>query len=191
VSIPTHLDARFRERAASDGLLDVAYDVTDSPVGPLLVAATRRGVCRIAFDPEPDRAADELARAFGVRVLRSPRPVDEARRQLEAYFAGTRSAFELDVDLDPLAPFQRSVLEELRAVAYGRTETYGGLAARIGRPGAARAVGSALNRNPVPIVVPCHRVVGSDGRLVGYAGGLERKRRLLELEAGQAQLIGS
>ena len=191
MSIPAHLDERFRERAATEGLLDVAYDLADSPVGPLLVAATPRGGWRISFDPGPAPARGERAGAYGARVLRAPRPIEEARRQLDAYFAGDRSSFGLDVDLDALAPFQRRVLEELRTVEYGRTETYGGLAARIGRPGAARAVGGALNRNPVPIVVPCHRVVGSDGRLVGYAGGLERKRLLLELEAAQAQLIGS
>jgi methylated-DNA-[protein]-cysteine S-methyltransferase len=191
MTIPADLDTRFRERAAAAGLLDVAYDVADSPLGPLLVAATPRGLCRIGFDAEPDAAVEELAQTHGTRVLRSPNPLTEIRRQLDGYFGGTRAAFELDVDVTSLAPFQRRVLEELARVAYGTTETYGGLAARIGSPGAARAVGGALNRNPIPIVLPCHRVVGSDGRLVGYAGGLERKRALLALESDQAQLIGS
>jgi methylated-DNA-[protein]-cysteine S-methyltransferase len=181
-AVPTDLDRRFRDSAAAEGLLDVAYDLTDSPVGQLLVAATERGVCRISFDPEPERDLEELARAFGARVLRTPRPVEEARRELDQYFDGRRRAFELPIDLTALPAFQRTVLEELVRVPFGQVETYGGLAARVGRPNAARAVGGALNRNPVPIVVPCHRVVGSTGKLVGYGGGLERKESLLVLE---------
>jgi methylated-DNA-[protein]-cysteine S-methyltransferase len=181
-AVPTDLDHRFRETAASEGLLDVAYDLIDSPVGPLLVAATERGVCRISFDPEPERDLEALASAFGARVLRTPGPVEEARRELDQYFDGRRRAFELPIDLTTLPVFQRTVLEELVRVPFGQVETYGGLAARVGRPRAARAVGGALNRNPVPIVVPCHRVVGSTGKLVGYGGGLERKESLLVLE---------
>ena len=188
MTVPASLDERFRDRAAADGLLDVAYDLTDSPVGPLLLAATERGVCRISFEPEPERELDALARWFGARVLRSPKPVDPLRRELDAYFEGTRREFELAVDLTPLPAFQRSVLEELARVRYGETATYGGLAARVGNPRAARAVGGALNRNPIPIVLPCHRVVGTSGSLVGYAGGLERKRALLELERGELRL---
>jgi methylated-DNA-[protein]-cysteine S-methyltransferase len=182
MTVSPELDLRFREAAAAEGLLDVAYDLAESPVGPLLLAATSAGVCRISFDPEPEREVEALARAFGARVLRSPRPLDEARRELDEYFAGRRREFGLRVDLRPLPEFQRTVLGELVLVPFGRVETYGGLAARIGRPRAARAVGGALNRNPVPIVVPCHRVVGSSGRLVGYAGGLERKEALLAHE---------
>jgi methylated-DNA-[protein]-cysteine S-methyltransferase len=181
-TLPPTLDVRFRDAAAAEGLLDVAYDLADSPVGPLLVAATGRGVCRISFDPEPEREEEALARAFGARVLRSPRPVEPARRELDEYFEGRRTEFDLAVDLSALPGFQRLVLDELVRVPFGRVETYGGLAARLGRPRAARAVGGALNRNPVPIVVPCHRVVGSTGKLVGYAGGLERKAQLLALE---------
>ena len=188
MTVPASLDERFRDRAAADGLLDVAYDLTDSPVGPLLLAATERGVCRISFEPEPERELDALARGFGARVLRSPKPVDPLRRELDAYFEGTRREFDLAVDLTPLPAFQRSVLEELARVRYGETATYGGLAARVGNPRAARAVGGALNRNPIPIVIPCHRVVGASGSLVGYAGGLERKRALLELERGELRL---
>lgn len=182
MTISPELDARFRAAAAAGGLLDVAYDLADSPIGTLLVAATERGVCRISFDPEPEGELDALARAFGARVLRSARPLAHARRELEEYFAGRRREFDLPVDLSPLPQFQQVVLDELQRVPYGRVETYGGLASRIGRPRAARAVGGALNRNPVPIVVPCHRVVGSSGSLTGYAGGLERKRSLLDLE---------
>jgi methylated-DNA-[protein]-cysteine S-methyltransferase len=180
--VPTALDARFRDRAARGGLLDVAYDVADSPIGPLLVAATGRGLCEIAFDPEPERAMAQLAARFGTRVLHAHRPLARARKELDQYFAGRRRDFDLDVDIEWLPDFQRGVLEELARVPYGNTETYGSLAARIGRPRAARAVGGALNRNPLPIVLPCHRVVGASGSLVGYAGGLERKRALLELE---------
>ncbi len=182
MTVPTTLDARFRDAAAASGLLDVAYDLVDSPVGQLLVAVTDHGVCEISYDPEPEREAEQLARAFGVRVLRSPKPTDEARRQLDEYFAGNRRDFELDLDLRLAREFGRAVLEELARVPYGEVTTYGALAARAGRPRAARAVGTVMNRNPVPIVLPCHRVVGSTGSLVGYAGGLDRKRTLLELE---------
>ena len=181
MSIPADLDRRFRERAAEDGLLDVAYDDLDSPIGRLLVAATAAGVCLISWRDE-DAALDELARSFGTRVLRSPKPVTPALRQLDEYFEGRRQTFDLPVDLSPLPDFQRVVLDELMRVPYGDVSTYGALATRVGRPRAARAVGGALNRNPVPIVVPCHRIVGSNGSLVGYAGGLDRKRLLLELE---------
>jgi methylated-DNA-[protein]-cysteine S-methyltransferase len=181
MSVPTHLDRAFRDRAAAAGELDVAYELTDSPIGELLVAATTRGVCRISFDPEGTEL-DWLARAYGARVLRSPRPVERARRQLDEYFEQKRREFDLSVDLAAVPEFQRLVLEELQRVPYGATNTYGGLAARIGKPRAARAVGGALNRNPVPIVVPCHRIVGASGSLVGYAGGLARKEQLLALE---------
>jgi methylated-DNA-[protein]-cysteine S-methyltransferase len=182
MTVPSELDARFRDAAAAEGLLDVAYDLVDTPVGRLLVAVTERGLCEISYDPEPERETEALARAFGARVLRSPRPTDEARRQLDEYFAGDRRSFDLEVDLRLAGEFRRTVLEELARVPYGELTTYGTLAARAGRPRAARAVGTVMNRNPVPIVLPCHRVVGSTGSLVGYGGGLERKRALLELE---------
>src|SRR4051794_17778863 len=177
MSIPAELDARFRAAAAAERLLDAAYDLVESPVGTLLVAASDRGVCRIAYDDD----VDALAAAIGPRVLRSPEPLTEARRQLDEYFAGDRRAFDLPVDLRA-APFQHDVLTELARVPYGAVATYGELARRIGRPRAARAVGGALNRNPIPIVLPCHRVLGAGGALVGYAGGLERKQALLRLE---------
>jgi methylated-DNA-[protein]-cysteine S-methyltransferase len=180
--IPDELDRRFREAAAAEGLLDVAYDVTETPIGRLLVAASERGLCRISFDPEPEHELEALARAFGPRVLRSARPVDRARHELDEYFDGKRQDFDLAVDLTPLPDFQRRVLEELTRVPYGHVDTYGALAQRVGNPRAARAVGGALNRNPIPIVVPCHRIVGSTGSLVGYAGGLEIKQALLGLE---------
>jgi methylated-DNA-[protein]-cysteine S-methyltransferase len=182
MTVPTRIDRAFRDRAAAEGALDVAFDLTDSPVGELLVAATWRGVCRISFDPEPEAELEWLARAYGARVLRSPGPVEQARRELDEYFDRKRRAFDLPVDLGAVPAFQRLVLEELRRVPFGATNTYGGLAERIGKPRAARAVGGALNRNPIPIVVPCHRIVGASGSLVGYAGGLARKEQLLALE---------
>ena len=181
-TVPTELDRRFRDAAVSHGLFDVAYDLLDTPIGSLLVAATDRGLCRVSFDPEPDREAESLARAYGVRVLRTARPVDNARRELDEYFAGRRQTFDVATDLRIEAPFRSAVLEELAHVPYGATTTYGELARRAGRPRAARAVGAVMNRNPIPIVLPCHRVVGANGSLVGYGGGLDRKEALLRLE---------
>jgi methylated-DNA-[protein]-cysteine S-methyltransferase len=179
-TVPTALDRSFRDAAAE--LLEVAYDIADSPIGPLLVATSERGLCRISYDPEPERELERLSRSFGPRVLRSPHPVDVARRQLDEYFEGRRREFDLDVDVERLTPFNRHVLAALARVPYGTTTTYGTLARETGRPRAARAVGTVMNRNPIPIVLPCHRVVGSAGNLVGYAGGLDRKERLLRLE---------
>jgi methylated-DNA-[protein]-cysteine S-methyltransferase len=179
-TVSPDLDTRFRAAAAAAGLLDVAYDVVESPIGPLLVAASERGLCRISFDPEPEAEAERLARAFGPRVLRTP--LDGPRRELDEYFEGRRRAFDLSLDLHAVPEFHRLVLDELSRVPFGEVTTYGTLAARSGRPRAARAVGTVMNRNPIPIVLPCHRVVGSTGKLVGYGGGLERKEFLLRLE---------
>jgi len=174
------LDLRFRRLASAARLVDVTYDLAESPLGVLLVAATERGLCRVSFQGE--EALDELASTFGRRVLRLPGGLDQARRQLDEYFAGRRQAFHLALDVAVRSSFQARVLAALARVPYGELTTYGRLASSLGRPSAARAVGAALHRNPLPVVLPCHRVVGADGRLVGYAGGLERKRRLLELE---------
>jgi len=182
MTVPVQLDAEFRRRAATEGLLDVAYTLTDSPVGTLLLAATPAGLCRVSFDPDPEAEADALARRFGARVLRSSSPLEQARRELDEYFEGRRRAFDLALDLGSVPGFQREVLRALARVPYGATSTYGALAAAVDRPRAARAVGGALNRNPVPVVLPCHRVVGANGTLVGYGGGLDRKRALLALE---------
>lgn len=182
MTISQEIDRRFREAAAGEGLLDVAYDFADSPLGKLLVATSTRGLCRISYDADPDAELEVLSRAFGARVLRSAGPLDEIRRQLDEYFAGSRRRFELETDISRLTPFNQKVLQRLARVPYGEVTTYGDLASQAGRPRAARAVGSVMNRNPLPIVLPCHRVIGSTGRLVGYAGGLERKEKLLQLE---------
>ena len=182
MTVPTSLDERFRAAATAEGLLDAGYDLVDSPVGPLFVAATPRGVCRISYDVDVDRQEARLASAYGLRVLRTPRAVDEAKRELDDYFEGHRTSFDLTLDLEHVAPFHRDVLAELARVPYGETTTYGTLAARAGRPAAARAVGTVMNRNPIPIVLPCHRVVGANGNLTGYAGGLHVKEALLRLE---------
>ncbi len=186
MTVSTELDRRFREAAAREGLVDVSYELHDTPVGTLLVGVTERGVCSISYDPEQE--LDRLARSFGARVLRVPNAADQARRQLDEYFDRRRQEFELELDLSPTAPFAREVLAELDRVPFGQTTTYGTLALRVGRPRAARAVGRVMNHNPLPIVLPCHRVVGSTGALTGYAGGLDRKRLLLALEGAELGL---
>jgi methylated-DNA-[protein]-cysteine S-methyltransferase len=180
MTVSADLDRRFREAAAAAGLIDAAYDLTDTPVGTLLVATTDRGLCQISFDP--DQGLDELSRVIGRRVLRVPRRLEFVRRELDEYFEGRRTAFGLDVDITRVPDFQQLVLRELSHVPYGEVTTYGALASRVGKPRAARAVGGAMNRNPIPIVLPCHRVIGQSGSLVGYGGGLDRKRALLRLE---------
>jgi methylated-DNA-[protein]-cysteine S-methyltransferase len=175
--ISQELDARFRAAALREGLVDVRYDVVDTPVGELAIAATDTGLCRISYGV--DGFDDELAAVFGARVLRSP--LDDVRRELDEYFEGARRDFDLPLDLR-VAAFQEVVLGALARVPYGVTTTYGALAREAGKPKAARAVGTVMNRNPIPIVLPCHRVVGADGSLTGYAGGLDRKRLLLRLE---------
>jgi methylated-DNA-[protein]-cysteine S-methyltransferase len=182
MTVSTALDTRFREAAAEAGLLDAAYDLTETPIGTLLVGASDRGLCRIWFHADPESAREELARTFGPRVLRASKPLDRVRLELDEYFAGRRQAFDLDLDLRAVPDFNLRVLHELERVPYGETTTYGTLAARAGAPKAARAVGTVMNRNRIPIVLPCHRVVGASGKLVGYAGGLDVKERLLRLE---------
>ncbi len=180
MNVPTDLDRRFRDAAEREGLVDVAYDLADTPVGELLVASTDRGLCRVAF--RPDEALDELADDFGARVLRIPRRLDEVKRELDEYFEGGRRDFDLAMDLSPVPAFHLEALHELARVPYGQVTTYGALAAKIGHPRAARAVGGAMNKNPIPIILPCHRVVGANGSLTGYGGGLDRKVALLRLE---------
>ena len=183
MTISPALDERFRAAAAAADLLDVAFDVLDdTPVGSLLVAVTDRGVCRISFDAEPEHSLEQLARVYGPRVLRSSRPVERLRRELDEYFEGRRREFDIATDVRGVPDYYRRVLAELARVEYGSTTTYGALAARTGNPRAARAVGTVMNRNPIPIVLPCHRVIGASGSLTGYGGGLDRKEHLLRLE---------
>jgi methylated-DNA-[protein]-cysteine S-methyltransferase len=182
MTVSPDLDRRFRDAAVTMGLVDIGFDVVDSPVGPLFVAASVRGLASISYDPEPDAQLERLARIAGPRVLRSSRSVDDARRELDQYFSGERRTFDLSLDLRALPPFTVSVLQKLAQVPYGETTTYGELASSVGYPRAARAVGTVMNRNRIPIVLPCHRVVGASGNLVGYAGGLDRKFTLLQLE---------
>jgi methylated-DNA-[protein]-cysteine S-methyltransferase len=186
MTVSPELDQRFRDAAAAGGLLDLAYDLVDSPLGELFVGVSDRGLCVISYEADPERQLERLARGFGSRVLRSARPVDPTRRQLHEYFEGERRRFDLDVDLRLTRDFGRAVLGELARVPFGEVTTYGALAAKAGKPRAARAVGTIMNRNPIPIVLPCHRVVGASGSLVGYGGGLERKQALLELEGALA-----
>ncbi len=181
---------RLRLRLAADaereGLLDVAYRTVDSPLGRLLVAASQDGLVRVAFELEDhDQVLAALADRVSVRVLRAPGRLDPVARQLDEYFAGTRRDFEVPVDLRLTAGFRREVLRHLIDIGYGRTESYTEVAAATGRPRAVRAVGSACATNPIPLVVPCHRVLRSDGALGGYRGGLPAKRLLLDLEAGR------
>ena len=182
MTVSPDLDRRFREAAVALDLVDIGFDVVDTPVGPLFVAASTQGLAAISFQPDPEDQLERLARIAGPAVLRSPRSIDTARRELDEYFEGRRRAFDLALDLRALPPFTVSVLHELARVPYGETTTYGALAAAVGRPRAARAVGTVMNRNRIPIVLPCHRVVGSSGDLVGYAGGIDMKIALLELE---------
>src|SRR5260221_5703428 len=177
MNVTPDLDHRFREAAVREGLIDVRYDLVDSPVGELFVAATDRGLARISYFPEG--MEETIARTFGVRVLRSP--LDHVRRELDESFRGKRRVFDLPLDLR-VAPFYADVLAQLARVPYGQTETYGALAAQAGRPKAARVVGTVMNRNPIPIVLPCHRIVGANGSLTGYADGLDVKLQLLQLE---------
>ena len=174
-------------QAEAEGLVDVAYAQTDSPVGPLLVPVTDAGLGRVGFAREDEAAVLEgPAARISPRVVRSPRRTDEVRRELDEYFHGRRDHFDLPVDWRLSRGFRRQVLEHLYAeVPYGRTVSYLQLATIVGNPKASRAVGTAMATNPIPIVVPCHRVLRSGGPLGGYGGGLPAKRLLLALESGE------
>ena len=181
---------RLAARAAYEGLLDVAYVATDSPLGELLLAVTPRGVVRLAYIDEHmgrDDVLEDLARRVSPRVLEAPSRLDAARRQLDDYFAGRRPDFDLPVDLSLVGSFAGRVLERTAAIPSGEVLTYGEVATEIGHARASRAVGNALGSNPIPIVVPCHRVVRSGGGLGGYTGGVHRKEHLLGLERSGAE----
>jgi methylated-DNA-[protein]-cysteine S-methyltransferase len=160
-----------------------AVRVFDTPLGRMAVAANGRGVVRVALPGQCKEVAAVAALAASCPpVAAAVRIAGQAEREICEYVAGRRRTFSVPVDLEGLPPFHRTVSEALRRVAYGRTVTYGGLARRVGRPGAARAVGQAMARNPVPLLVPCHRVLAAGGRLGGFGGGPDLKRRLLDLE---------
>jgi methylated-DNA-[protein]-cysteine S-methyltransferase len=180
------LHARLVAAAADSGLLDVAYRTVDSPVGALLLAATDEGVVRVAFDCENhDDVLAALADRVSPRILRAPARLDTVAHQLDEYFAGRRAVFDVALDFRLSAGFRRTVLEQLRAIGYGKTASYAEVAAQAGNPKAVRAVGTACALNPLPLVVPCHRVVRSDGAAGNYRGGAQAKLTLLALEANQ------
>lgn len=174
---------RLAERAAAEGIADVAYAEVDSPIGRLLVARTRRGLVRLAFEEEgADPVLAQLAARVSPRVVAAPAQLDAERRELAEYFEGRRRSFDLPLDLRLTSGFRRRVLGVAARIPYGEVLSYGQVAAAAGNPRAFRAAGGALGSNPVPIVIPCHRVLRTGGSLGGYGGGLERKRWLLGLE---------
>jgi methylated-DNA-[protein]-cysteine S-methyltransferase len=181
------LHARLAMAAEREGVLDIAYRTVDSALGPLLLAATERGLVRIAFDVQGhDAALAALAEHVSPRILLAPARLDDAAREIDEYLSGTRRTFDLALDLRLAHGFRRGVLDHLPEIAYGRTESYAEVAIAAGSPRAVRAVGTACALNPLPIVVPCHRVVRSDGTMGQYAGGTDAKRTLLSLEASAA-----
>jgi len=178
------LHARLVAAAERDGVLDVAYRTIATPVGELLLAGTERGLVRVAFPRQGhDEVLASLAQTVSPRILRAPGRLDQASRQLGEYFDGRRTVFDLPLDFRLATGFRRAVLAHLPAIPYGRTESYAQVAAATGSPKAVRAVGTACARNPLPVVVPCHRVVRSDGTAGGYAGGPDAKHVLLTLES--------
>ena len=180
----SRLQERLAAAAQRDGILDVAYRTIDSPVGPLLLAATAEGLIRVAYASENhDAVLQALAMRISPRILHAPGRLDAAARELGEYFAGHRRRFGLPLDLRLAAGFRRTVLSHLPEIGYGHTATYAAVAQLAGRPRAVRAVGTACATNPLPVVVPCHRVVRSDGSVGGYLGGPAAKRTLLALEA--------
>ncbi|MGZ4430497.1 MAG: methylated-DNA--[protein]-cysteine S-methyltransferase [Gaiellales bacterium] len=184
---------RLIDRAQREGLVDVAYATVDAPIGRLIAAATPRGLVRLAFASEPlDDVLAELAERLSPRVLEAPARLDLVRRELDEYFSGRRHRFDLDLDWAlSRSGFTRRVLHAAQAIPYGQVETYREVAGAAGNPRAVRAAGSALGSNPIPIVVPCHRVVRTGGALGGYGGGLERKSFLLELEGATTMSMPS
>lgn len=172
------------ERAAEERLLDVAFTSVDSPLGPLVVAATPRGLVRVSYSDfrGEDEVLEELVRRISPRVLEAPAKLDPVRRELDEYFEGRRQRFDTPIDWSYLAGFTREVLRATSAIPFGDVSTYAGVAEAAGSPRAVRAAGNALGANPMPVIVPCHRVLRTGGMLGGYTGGIERKEFLLRLE---------
>jgi methylated-DNA-[protein]-cysteine S-methyltransferase len=179
------------DQAAAAGLLDIAYTVHDSPAGRLLLAATPRGLVRLAYlddEAQEDQVLEQLAAKVSPRILASARQLDEPRRELDQYFSGDRDRFEVALDWQLTRGFGRRVLEATAQIPFGSVSTYKQMAAEAGSPRGSRAAGNALGANPIPIIVPCHRVLHATGGLGGYTGGLERKQLLLGIERGQLSL---
>ncbi|HIW90320.1 MAG TPA: methylated-DNA--[protein]-cysteine S-methyltransferase [Candidatus Corynebacterium avicola] len=188
------LTGRLAESAAQENLLDVSYRTVDSPIGPLFLATTDTGLVRVAFENEDtDAVLTELSERIGPRIIENPKPLDAVARELDEYFAGTRHDFDLPLDFSMSAsasaqaskgtpPFRQIVQQYLPSIDYGSTRSYKEVAEAVGNTKAVRAVGTACATNPIPVVVPCHRVLRTDGKLGGYRGGLEAKKVLLELE---------
>jgi methylated-DNA-[protein]-cysteine S-methyltransferase len=178
------LHRTLEESAERGGILDIAYTTIDSPVGTLLLAATDKGLLRVAFESEGlDKVLDTLGTKISHRILKSPKRLDPAAREIDEYFERKRTSFDLTLDLSLSSGFRQLVQKHLPRIAYGTTESYKQVAAIVGNPKAMRAVGTACATNPLPIVVPCHRVLRTDGTLGGYAGGLAAKTALLSLES--------
>jgi methylated-DNA-[protein]-cysteine S-methyltransferase len=173
------------ERFAATAAADVHYAEVDSPVGTLVAAATPRGLVTLSYEDHDgglEAVVDRLSQRLSPRILRAPARLDGVRRELDEYFAGRRREFDVAVDWALVADFGRRVLRATAAIPFGELRTYGAVAAQAGNAKACRAAGRALGANPIPIIVPCHRVVGANGKLTGYTGGLDRKIALLELE---------
>jgi methylated-DNA-[protein]-cysteine S-methyltransferase len=182
------LRSRIARRAAAEGLLDVAYGTYDSPLGPLTVMVTPRGLVRLSYSGEGIAAQlEEIAERVSPRILEAPERTDQVRRQLDQYFGGERRAFEVRIDWRLVRGFAGDVLRATARIPFGTVSSYREVAADAGSPNAYRAAGNALGSNPMPIVVPCHRVLHAGGGLGGYTGGLERKRFLLRLEGAPGQ----
>jgi methylated-DNA-[protein]-cysteine S-methyltransferase len=182
------LHERLGAAAQADGLLDVAYRTLDTPVGPLLIAATEVGLVRVAFETEGfDAVLQSLSDEVSPRVLHDAARLDSTARELDDYFVGRRRVFDLALDWRLTRGFRAEVQRHLAEIEYGHTATYAAVALLAGNPKAVRAVGSACATNPLPVVVPCHRVVRSDGTMGNYLGGVEAKRALLALEAAWKQ----
>jgi methylated-DNA-[protein]-cysteine S-methyltransferase len=189
-SLPGELDvaaavARATARARDEGLVDVAYAQVDSPLGRLVAATTDRGLVRLAYEDWGgglDAVLDHLALRVSPRIVEAPAELDPLRRQLDEYFAGRREGFDVPVDLSLAAGFTARILRAIAEIPFGATANYREVAAKAGNPKAVRAAGNACGANPVPIVVPCHRVLRSGGGLGGYTGGVEKKETLLRLE---------
>jgi len=179
--LPSAATIDLTERAAAEGLLDVAYATVDSPLGSLLVAATPRGLVRLSYGAEGE-VLEDLAGRLSPRILEAPARLDEVRRELDEYFDGRRSGFDVPIDWSLTRGFTGKVLRATARIGFGKTSTYAEVAGRAGSPRAVRAAGNALGANPIPVVVPCHRVLRTGGALGGYTGGVERKEFLLRLE---------